>query len=79
MCMVSAIMDYGIQTWPNWNNQVTPVARDQIVLEMSAYLELVRKAEEFDKLANQPDCVDPKKAELVQKIKDLLKEYGQDV
>lgn len=48
MCVTSAIFDYGRQQVPPY--EWTRPAFDE-------FKELVRKAEEFDRLANQPDCV----------------------
>lgn len=52
MCTVSAIMDYGQMRVPDheWNTTNWPV-----------FKQLVRQAEEFDKVAGQPDCIDPAK------------------
>lgn len=52
MCTVSAITDYGMQRFPHdyWTPQTWP-----------PFQQLVRQAEIFDKVANQPDCIDPAK------------------
>lgn len=64
MCVVSMIMDHGRSYPPehwDWRN-----TKD--------YLELVRKAREYDKMTGQPDCEDPEKARLIREILERLKQ-----
>lgn len=80
MCSVSAVMDYGRMTWPNvvtpgwtWTEPVKPnippaEERDAI----RKFMELVEKAKEFDKAADQPHCEDPEKIKLLERIEQRL-------
>lgn len=68
MCAVSMISDHYQRTWPldsGWTK-----------IRWEEYQELLRKANEYDRRNNQPDCVDPKKAEFTQAVEKLLKEKG---
>lgn len=70
MCAVSAVLDYGTRIDPGlWSRHV-----------YDSFLDMVQKAEQFDKAANQPDCTDPAKAQLLGKLKSLVEqlENGND-
>lgn len=58
MCSVSAVTGYGMGI-PD--NQWTTGTWD-------SFKGLVKKAEEFDKVAAQPDCIDPAKDEWMKRI-----------
>ncbi len=54
MCAVSMVTDVSMQRWPNpyhvpW-------------VDYSFIKELIRKAEEYDRMTGQPDCPSPDKA-----------------
>lgn len=76
MCSVSAVMDYGRQTWPsvyspNWTSgqPVQPaMLPDAERAALKAFMEMVEKAKQFDALAEQPHCEDPEKIKLVDKL-----------
>lgn len=63
MCTVSVITDYGRNRIPYeyWTAKTWPPFR-----------ELVKAAEEFDKVTDQPDCIDPIKAEWMQSIEERI-------
>lgn len=67
MCMVSAVLNYGQQTWQGSLGQ--PQAP---VLGWQQYQELLRKAAEFDRISNQPDCHDPAKAAWYTKMEERM-------
>lgn len=70
MCVVSVVTDH-YRRYPNdwWD----PTKWDD-------YLDLKRKAEEYDRITNQPDCEDPKKQrfeqEVLKRLKDLEKKLA---
>jgi hypothetical protein len=80
MCSVSAVMDYGHRTWPapfqpGWTPLKPvipnlPTEAERQALE--AFRELVRKAEEFDEKTAQPNCEDPEKIKLLERILQRL-------
>jgi hypothetical protein len=62
MCTVSAVTAYGMKMPDHqWNTQTWP-----------SFKALVQKAEEFDKVADQPDCVDPEKDAWMKRIEERL-------
>ena len=82
MCVVSMVTDWGQKKYPDWitwptTTEMFPTPREKIV-DYKEYLELVRKAEEYDRMTGQPDCIDPdkdkflkaleKRVELLEKI-----------
>jgi len=76
MCASSAIYDYGMRNWPSlnwpqWTPSQTLIPNTTTEAErraLEAFRELVRKAEEFDAAANQPDCEDPAKATVMERV-----------
>jgi hypothetical protein len=73
-------MDYGRQQWPqtigpNWNplQPIVPNVTTEAEREaLKAFRELVKKAEEFDKKADQPHCEDPNKIRLLERVLERL-------
>lgn len=63
MCTVSAIMEYGMYRIPE--QQWTPQT-------WGPFQRLVKQAEEFDKAAGQPDCVDPEKEAWMKRVEERL-------
>lgn len=65
MCTVSYVGEYGRDRIPanQWNPEW-----------WQSYQELMRKAAEFDKLTNQPDCVDPVKVDWMKKMEERMAE-----
>lgn len=62
MCSVSAITEYGMRMPDNmWNQQNWP-----------PFKQVVEKAIEFDKIADQPDCIDPAKEEWMKRIEERI-------
>lgn len=64
MCVVSMISDWGRQKWPRpdpWLFPPTTLPRIPTPQEYRDYQELVRKAREYDRIHQQPDCPDPEK------------------
>lgn len=47
------------------------IQMDEIKKLVQAFREDVRKAEELDASMKQPDCVDPEKAKLIDRVKQL--------
>lgn len=86
MCVYSMIMDHYYDKWKDLvPNQPTVWPPDQFppayptypqVLpgqaELDEFRELLRKAREYDKKNNQPDCELEEKKEALQKIADAL-------
>lgn len=87
MCVMSMVTDHYNDKWnkywpePNVTVNIPPIDVDKLVEEIRQkvladlpdFKELIRKAKEYDKLNNQPDCeLDSKK----QKIKKLADKLG---
>lgn len=72
MCAVSAVLNYGQQTWPN-HQQVL----GQPIVGWPEYQELLRKAAEFDRISNQPDCHDPAKGEWYSKMEERMRKIEE--
>jgi len=84
MCVMSVVMDYGRTTWPTvvsptWApvNPISPTYAppEQAPAERDAilkFMDLVRKAAEFDKAADQAHCEDPEKIKLLERIEQRL-------
>lgn len=69
---------------PFWQPPVTfpydsPDARRKKILEWEEYEELARKAREYDRIHNQPDCIDPKKKEWEDAIRKIIREQIEDL
>lgn len=63
MCIVSAVHEaVGHIPAPLWNWSM-----------YHEYMRMKKAAEEFDRLAKQPDCIDPAKEQLVKDILEFLK------
>jgi hypothetical protein len=62
MCSVSAVTGYGMGIPDHlWTPQTWP-----------PFKQLVEKAVEFDKVAEQPDCIDPAKDEWMKRIEERI-------
>jgi len=78
MCVVSAIIDNQINNWPKIGPTVTPgfvihkIPCSQE--ELDEFRELLKKAKEWDKRTNQPNC---ESLEKTAKLKELCKELGE--
>lgn len=67
MCIVSAVHQSVSQISINeWSKDA-----------YQEYLKMKEAAERFDKLTNQPNCIDPAKEKLVQDIVDYLEKSGK--
>lgn len=86
MCVVSQVYDYfqpDITKWSNpntvmpnlgqvvWGAQFTGAEVGEIRALLADFRKAKAAAEVVDKLTKQPDCVDPEKAKLEQKIQEL--------
>ena len=63
MCTVSAMLDHGRTRIP---------LRDWTRPAWTEFQEIIRRLEVLDQKLNQPDCVDPKKAEWMQLVEERL-------
>ena len=63
MCTVSALVQYGMERISDdqWNYQSYQI-----------FYELIKKAEEFDRISGQPDCLDPVKDDWMKRINERL-------
>lgn len=91
MCVVSNILDYGRQTWPQpdkpkidpyfspyqWPNW-DATTRTPTAKEWQEFLELVEKARKFDEIARQLDCEDPTKLEWFEAMKTYMESQQFD-
>lgn len=75
MCVVSAIIDNQINNWPR-HPAIGPTIYPQIPSqkELDEFRELLKKAKEWDRLTNQPNC---ESLEKIAKLKELCKELGE--
>ena len=67
------IMDYG-RDWFHKTYEpydVKTITAKDYYIWVQSFQKLVKEAETYDRVTGQPDCVDPEKAELMQKITDL--------
>ena len=72
MCVVSLVMDYyrpRIDEW--WFQPLTPSVAPSVMKEISDLKKAVQGAEDVDRLTGQPDCVDPEKAKLMERVAAL--------
>ena len=62
----------------DWLPKIPPLGREKYDEEirdaLKKYLELVDKAKQYDEVAGEPDCEDPKKAEFLTEVNDRLAE-----
>lgn len=82
MCFVSVVHDefgkyvppVGNVVWPQQGEAVAP-AVDRALRELAelvaAFRQAVEAARTFDRLTGQPDCVDPEKAKLEERVAGL--------
>lgn len=64
MCIVSVVYDYGKRI--DWGTQNQPAIED--------FLTAIEAAKKADKSLGQPDCVDPEKEKIMDKILKRLEE-----
>ena len=74
MCIVSGVFDQARQTIPTWPQPtpVTPVA-DLLTLRIliDEFRDLVDAAKRIDRFLGNPDCEDPEKAKLEERVTEL--------
>lgn len=75
---------------PNWQPQFTTPLVEPIAIptpltpppfnfdQYVAYSELLRKATEYDKIMNEPNCHDPKKMEFLKLLMTRMDELGEE-
>ena len=63
MCAVSVILDYMSKEVPIWS-WTRPVYDD--------FRQIIKRLEELDRNLDQPDCVDPQKQEILERIERRL-------
>lgn len=70
MCVVSMVHDHF------WPQQFPKFVTPQVALTdyLKEYMELVRKAAEYDKLTKQPDCIKPEYTEYRRIVEEILDE-----
>jgi hypothetical protein len=82
MCFTSLVMQQfdpyipQPQQWQQWPvSTPSPAERTYTVDELGELLAAFRKAyeaaEKFDALTGQPDCIDPEKAKLIERVAEL--------
>lgn len=81
MCVVSMVSDFyrpkfNEWTWPGQTISVSPTPTIQSEIDalrnlIKDFREAMEAARRVDELTAQPDCVDPKKATLVDRVADL--------
>ena len=70
MCVVSQVMDYGWKRIPDdmWNETT-----------IDQFRRLLEEARKFDKVADQPECEDPEKAKLLDKLDAIEKQLEENI
>ena len=80
MCVVSAITDNLQKQWtPGWTPfqpYPHPSAVTITLEQYNEYLELKKRAEEFDRKTGQPDCIKPELAQWEAMIEEVLRKKG---
>lgn len=84
MCVVSMVTDHFYKRWltPEWSDVTFPGALPSThplptPVEYHDFLELVRKAREYDKRTNQPDCPDAEKVKWMDELEQrMVKKYN---
>ena len=77
MCVLSMVTDWGQKKWPeykpsdfytktSWNGPTKE--------EWDNFVELVKKAIEYDKRNEEPKCIDPKKAKWLEEMSRIYDE-----
>lgn len=74
MCAVSMVYRSGIDNWPHINK--LPAAQPQYDY-WTKWVEMLEKARKYDALTNQPDCEDPAKEHILEKVLKRLDELEQ--
>lgn len=70
MCVVSMITDSFMKRWPEPSH--LPYY-DYTILK-----DLIRKAEEYDKMTKQPECPEPAKVDWLEKVREQLERRKQE-
>ncbi len=83
MCTLSMVHDHYDQRIPSWPNMIppwTPSLAQQSVIDLAELRKLiddfraaVEAAKTVDRLTGQPDCLDPEKAKLQERVDRLEK------
>lgn len=69
MCVYSMVSGHHMGLWPQ-PEQFPPYRYEE-------YQELLRKAKEYDRMMNQPDCPDPEKEKWEKSLEKYMEEkYG---
>ena len=68
MCVVSMVTNHFHDKWPSPN--------DWDKAKWEDYVEIKRKAEEYDRLTKQPDCHKPELPDIEKQIIDVLIKKG---
>jgi hypothetical protein len=86
MCVISMVMDHykdkfpyptpdPLHPWPMPWGTGTPIPLSPDVLELrkliNEFKEAIEKAKRLDDLLKQPDCIDPEKAKLLERVSNL--------
>lgn len=78
MCATSVIFDqYGPwiptpqQQWPQRPIDPAPYSNGELRELIDSFKEALEAAKKFDRLTNQPDCEDPDKAKLLDRVVEL--------
>ena len=81
MCVVSMVLDHYTETWPKkYVPQpyvpFVPVPRRPSQEDLNEFEDLLRRAREYDKRNNEPDC---EMADKKRVLKDLADKLGVDI
>ncbi len=76
MCVVSNFVDYHQNQWGTPWVDPKQFEESKIIVDWKSYQELRKKAEEYDKLTGQPNCVKPALTDWEEKFEQFLKQKG---
>ena len=90
MCAISAVSDYGrenlylgIGEWKDYKYPNTITNKPSLKTELGfdgykTYMELLRKAAEYDRIMNEPNCHDPEKMKFLNALVERMNKLGEE-
>lgn len=74
MCVVSMVHDHYFPNDPTSPWTPYRITQHMTTIRMAEYLELVRKAAEYDRITEQKDCIKPEYEHIKKCVEEILKE-----
>jgi hypothetical protein len=79
MCVVSMVHDYAKQNWPINDIHWPPLEFDENRKKYHKLIDMIKRAEELDRIMKEPDCVDPEKEKYIQELEARLLKLEEKV